>query len=215
MVWWMDVRPTWLLRTTLTATLFTLVKIVNASPNTGTFPKQFTTALVTPLLNKASLDQKELGNYLSISNLAFIGKLIEHVVVKHLNQHMTTNNLHDKMHPAYKQHHSTETVLMRVQHDIVRNLDSGRCVVLILLDTSSAFDTINIDILLNTLGSCFNIGGTAWGSHCVIVGLSSSNTTLIYHDSARLSSRTSDVQYVHDIHCGYMYEASCAVPSIC
>ena len=31
---------------------------------------------------------------------------------------------------------------MRVQHDIVRNLDSGQCVMLILLDTSAAFDTV-------------------------------------------------------------------------
>ena len=164
--------------------------IVNASLNTGTFPKQFKTALVTPLLKKASLDQNELGNYRPISNLAFIGKLIEHVVLKRLNQHMTTNNVQDKMQSAYKQHHSTETALMRVQHDIVRNLDSGQCVMLILLDTSAAFDTINIDILLNTLGSRFNIGGTAldWfrsyltgRSQCVMVGSSSSNTTLIYH----------------------------------
>ena len=112
------------------------------------------------------------------------------IVLKRLNQHMTTNNLHDKMQSAYKQHHSTETALMRVQHDIVRNLDSGRCVMLVLLDTSAAFDTINIDILLNTLGSRFNIGGTAldWfrsyltgRSQCVTVGSSSSITTLIYH----------------------------------
>ena len=186
----LDVLPTWLLKTTLTATLSTLVNIVNASLITGTFPKQFKTALVTPLLKKASLDQNELGNYRPISNLAFIGKLIEHVVLKRLNQHMTTNNLHDKMQSAYKQHHSTETALMRVQHDIVRNLDSGRCVMLVLLDTSAAFDTINIDILLNTLGSRFNIGGTAldWfrsyltgRSQCVTVGSSSSITTLIYH----------------------------------
>ena len=61
---------------------------------------------------------------------------------------------------------------------------------LVLLDTSAAFDTINIDILLNTLGSRFNIGGTAldWfrsyltgRSQCVTVGSSSSITTLIYH----------------------------------
>jgi hypothetical protein len=32
---------------------------------------------------------------------------------------------------------------------------------LVLVDTSAAFDTINIEILLNTLGSRFNIGGTA------------------------------------------------------
>ena len=40
----LDVLPTWLLKTTLTDTLSTLVNIVNASLITGTFPKQFKTA---------------------------------------------------------------------------------------------------------------------------------------------------------------------------
>ena len=41
------------------------------------FPREFKTALVTPLLMKASLDQYELENYRPISNHAFVGKLIE------------------------------------------------------------------------------------------------------------------------------------------
>ena len=96
---------------------------------------------------------------------------------------------------------------------------------LILLDTSAAFDTINIDILFNTLGSRFNISGTAldWfrsyltgRSQCVMVGSSFSNTTLIYHGVPQGSVLGPVMfKYVHDIHCGYMYEASCAVPSIC
>ena len=57
---------------------------------------------------------------------------------------MATNKLHEKMQSAYKQHHSSETALMKVQHDIVRNLDSGRSVMLVLLDTSAAFDPIKI-----------------------------------------------------------------------
>ena len=107
---------------------------------------------------------------------------------------------------------------------MVRNLDSGLCVMLILPDTSAAFDTINIDILLSTLGSRFNIGGTAldW-FRSFLTGISQSHGWFVFFEhnsdlpwrSARPSARTSDVQYVHDFHCGYMYETSCAVPSIC
>ena len=89
-----------------------------------------------------------------------------------------------RTHGIYKQHNSTETALMRIQHDIVRNLDSGRRVMPVLLDTSAAFDTINTDILLlNTLISRTNINGMAfdWFSS-YLTGSSSSNETLIYHD---------------------------------
>ena len=85
---------------------------------------------------------------------------------------------------------STETALMKVQHDIVRNLECGRSVMLVLLNTSAVFDTINIEKLLSTLVSLFNIGGTAldWfrsyltgRSQRVVIGSSSSNEIPIYH----------------------------------
>ena len=177
----LDVLPTWLVKATLP---------VNASLLNGEFPQAFKIASVTPLLKKASLDQNDLNNYRPISNLAFIGKVIEKVVLKRLNLHMTENNLHDRMQSAYREQHSTETALMKVQHDIVHNLDSGHCVMLVLLDTSAAFDTINIDLLLNTLHQRFGIGGRAFDwfksyltgrSQRVAIGSSSSTTTPVYH----------------------------------
>ena len=53
----LDVLPTWLVKATLPATLPSLVRIVNASRLNGEFPHAFKIASVTPLLNKASLDQ--------------------------------------------------------------------------------------------------------------------------------------------------------------
>ena len=115
--------------------------------------------------------------------------MVEQVVLKRINLQMATNTLHDEMQSAYIQHHSTETALMKVQHDIVRNLDSGRSVMLVLLETSATFDTINIEQLLSTLVSRFNIGGTAldWfrsyltdKSQRVMIGSSSSNAIPIH-----------------------------------
>ena len=186
----LDVLPTWLLKTTLPATLPTLVRIVNTSLVNGEFPQAFKIASVTPLLKKTSLDQNVLNNYRPISNLAFIGKVIDKVVLKRLNLHMTENNLRGQMQSAYREQHSTETALMKVQHDIVHNLDSGHCVMLVLLDTSAAFDTININMLLNTLHLRFGIGSTAldWfksyltgRSQRVTIGSSSSTATPVYH----------------------------------
>ena len=46
-----------------------------------------------------------------------------------------------------------DNIIPQKQHDIVHNLDSGRSVILVLLDTSAAFDTINIENFLRTLVS--------------------------------------------------------------
>ncbi len=45
-------------------------------------------------------------------------------------------------------HHSTETVLIKIINDIRLNYDSGKISVLVLLDLSAAFDTVNHNILI-------------------------------------------------------------------
>lgn len=63
------------------------------------------------------------------------------------------------MKSAYRKHHSTETALLKVTNDILRSLDVHRDVILVMLDLSAAFDTIDHDIMLNTLSSYFGFSG--------------------------------------------------------
>ena len=59
------------------------------------------------------------------------------------------NTLRDSFQSAYRHGHSTQTALLRVKNDIDATLDEKGKVVLVMLDLSSAFDTINHDILMN------------------------------------------------------------------
>ena len=49
--------------------------------------------------------------------------------------------------------------MVRVQNDILRAVDNNCCVVLLLLDLSAAFDTVDHTILLNRMSSKFGIKG--------------------------------------------------------
>ena len=55
------------------------------------------------------------------------------------------------MHSAYRKHHSTETTLLRVTNGILWTIDRRQDVVLVLLDLSAAFDTIDHAILVERL----------------------------------------------------------------
>ena len=69
-----------------------LCDIVNASLTSGTMDGT-KLAHITPLLKGTGLDTTNLKNYRPISNLSFIGKLIERVVLIRLNEHLDLNNL--------------------------------------------------------------------------------------------------------------------------
>ena len=62
---------------------------------------------------------------------------------------------------AYQQHHSTETALLKVKNDILMNMENQQITLLVLLDLSATFDTVDHRILSDRLRTDFGISGTA------------------------------------------------------
>ena len=113
------------------------------------------------MLKKPSLDKNLLKNYRPISNLPFLSKILEKVVLHKLLSHLQANNLSNPFQSAYRAGHSTETILLRVVNDILSALDNDNISILLLLDLSAAFDTIDHQILLSRFYSLFGIKSTA------------------------------------------------------
>ena len=67
----------------------------------------------------------------------------------------------DPLQSAYRDKHSTETDLIKVQNDILSALAAGSSASLLMLDLSAAFDTIDHDILLSRLCNVYGITGNA------------------------------------------------------
>ena len=71
------------------------------------------------------------------------------------------NNLYPANQSFYRKNHSTETALPRVENDILLNMNKQHVTLLVLLDLSAAFDTVDHNVLLSRLHSKFGISGTA------------------------------------------------------
>ncbi|XP_072042975.1 uncharacterized protein [Amphiura filiformis] len=149
----LDPVPTWFLKQNIHVFVPVITRIINESLHTGVFPDNLKHSIVTPIIKKPSLNSNDLSNFRPVSNIQFLSKLIEKQAVKSLNDHMERNNLGEKLQSAYKKAHSTETALMRVKNDIMKCISNYKSVFLVLLDLSSAFDTVNHNMLINRLQS--------------------------------------------------------------
>ncbi len=149
----LDPIPSHLLQAISPALLPALTHIINTSLLTGIFPTAFKQARVTPLLKKPTLNTSLLENYRPISLLPFIAKTLERVVFNQVSLFLSQNNKLDTKQSGFRSGHSTETALLSVTEALRIAKANSKSSVLILLDLSAAFDTVNHQILLSTLSS--------------------------------------------------------------
>ena len=136
------------------------LSIINMSLKNAVMPHALKVAVLKPLFKKQDADFEQLQNFHPISNLTFVSKLIEKAVASQLNDHILRYHLHETFQFAYKAFRSTETALVRVHNDILTAFDNNNSVILLLLDLSAAFDTLDHSILLSRLSGRFGIKGT-------------------------------------------------------
>ena len=135
------------------------------------------------------------SNYRPISNLSTISKILERVVLKRLSSHVSVLRNFNLFQSAYRSHHSTETALLYIT-DSLRNIcATGSAAVLVSLDISAAFDTINHPNMLHILEDYFHISGIAlsWFQSYLserkqFVKISSSSSTPSFWCSSRFCS---------------------------
>ncbi|XP_063971413.1 uncharacterized protein LOC129268470 isoform X2 [Lytechinus pictus] len=156
----LDPLPTWLVKACLDELLPVITLIMNLSLSSGVVPESFKTACVLPLLKKPSLETKDFKNNRPIANLPFLSKVLERIVAAQLRTHLDEKGLFPPNQSAYRHFHFTETALIKVQNDLLLAVDKGQETVLILLDYSAAFDTLDHGVLLQRLEHDYGFSGT-------------------------------------------------------
>lgn len=165
--------------------------IFNHVLTTSTFPSSWKCAKIIPLPKVGS--PKSLNDYRPISILPAISKCMEIVIKKQINNHITLNNLLSEKQSGFRSSHSTTTSLLKITDDIRLELDKNHISVLLFLDFTKAFDTVNHKKLCCKLGNLFKF-----------------STTAVKLISSYLSNRTQIVT-VNDV-CSNIISLNCGVP---
>ena len=157
----LDPIPTQLVKQCFDVLTSPITKLINVSLASGKFPTALKKGVVRPSIKKQNIERELYENYRPITNIAFLSKTLERVVFSQLTNYLQENDLLAKFQAAYRCFHSTETALLRVFNDILRAVDNNQEVVLIMLDLSSAFDTIDHTMLVERLHQRYGVCGTA------------------------------------------------------
>ena len=138
----LDPIPTPQLINCIDVLLPVITKMVNISLESGHYPSAWKEALIRPILKKNGLDTV-FKNCRPVSNLSLISKVTERVVFLQIDNHMKKHDLYPSLQSAYRKNYSTETALLKVTNDILMEMNSRHAVLLVFLDLSVAFDTVD------------------------------------------------------------------------
>ena len=153
-----DNVPTKLLKLTALLIYEPLTILFNKSLQSGTFPKSWKEAIVTPVFKNAG-SPSDFRQYRPISLLPCLSKILEKLVFSSIYSHLTNNDLLSDRQSGYRTGHSTQLQLTYLTHNIYRHLDEGRDVTAVYLDISKYFDKIWHDGLLYKCKNEFFISG--------------------------------------------------------
>ncbi len=90
-----------------------------------------------------------------------MSKILEKVVSAQLCSFLQKKDLCEEFQSGFRPRHSTETALVKITNDLLLASDQGCISLLVLLDLSAAFNTIDHDILVDRLQNYTGIQGQA------------------------------------------------------
>ena len=122
-----------------------LSNIFNKSLEEGVFPDRMKAADVTPLFK--SNDWTNRNNYCPISLLLMISKILEKIMYKRTYNFLHHNGLIYHSQYGFRENHSCELAACELLGEIIKGQENKKHTLVVYLDLSKTFDTLDHDIL--------------------------------------------------------------------
>ena len=126
-----------------------LTAIFNQSIEQHTLPKDWLQAYVAPIYKKGNQNLPE--NYRPVSLTSVCCKILEHVICKHILNHLDLYKILNAVQHGFRFAHSCESQLLITLQDLMKYNDNKIQIDIAILDFSKAFDTVPHDSLLQKL----------------------------------------------------------------
>ena len=132
--------PNTYLQPTAEETAPILAAFFNQTLRTVQLTADWLTANVSPIFKKG--DKHLPSNYRPVSLTSVSCKLLEHIIVKHIMNHVETYNILTSRQHRFRSGHSCESQLIITAEDLLSSVDTGKRIDMSILDFSKAFDMV-------------------------------------------------------------------------
>lgn len=122
-----------------------ITHIINEVLLTGVFPLSWKVSKICPIpkVNKPT----NYSHLRGISILPALSKVTEKIMYEQIGKHLTDNCLLPQLQSGFRRGHSCATALTKILDDILSASDKRLTTILLLLDYSRAFDTVDHEVL--------------------------------------------------------------------
>ena len=135
-----------------------VTKLRNLSLENGVFADRWKVIILRPLLKKSGLEL-DFSNYRPVSNLPFLSKVIEKIATSQVVDYCFSIGKYPKHQSAYLKNWSYETAFLYLVNNILWSMEAKNNAVVVAMDLSAVFDTVDHDILLQLLENRYEING--------------------------------------------------------
>ena len=136
-----DKMPILVLQETANEIAPVLQSLFQQSLNESKIPSDWKKANIVPIFKKG--DRTKPSNYRLVSLTAVVSKMLEHIVVAQIMDHLDSQNiLHENQH-GFRARRSCESQLLLTTDDIARSLNQSYQVDMGILDFAKAFDKVS------------------------------------------------------------------------
>ena len=147
-----------LIKDSIDKIIFPITGIINLSITSGIVPNQLKIARVIPLFKSG--EQDIFTNYRPVSVLPAFSKILERVMYNRLLRFLNAFKILSDNQYGFRKHHSTAYALACLYAKISSAIENKEYTVVIFIDLSKAFDTVDHHILISKLEH-YGVRGTA------------------------------------------------------
>ena len=136
-----------------------LCHVFNHMIMTSTFPICWKTGHVIPVA-KVNIPNS-VKDFRPISLLPSLSKIFEHVLHDQIIAYLDRKSLLNPFQSGFRKHCGTTTALIKIEDDLKLSMDTNMFSILVLLDFSKAFDSIDHKLLITKLDKLFGFDSSA------------------------------------------------------